>query len=301
METPELVIRRVSPGDIPIKLLLYGNPGAGKTTLAASALSHPALSPALWLDFEGGLLSVAGRGDIDAVNIQTITELEAAYWHLYRKTAGWEHFKTVIIDSASELYSKALAEAVEKRVRTKGGTLDFVDRGDYGTAGFQTHRLFRMFRDLPDVNIIATAHARFEYPNNSDGKTTQPIDVVPSFPNKLSQQMQGIFDFVWYLYTFTDEDGTSHRSILTHDHGAYKAKTRGHHFPVALGSPVNDPSLAEIYDLLQRADGQGGAIQEPPPAIEPVVIPEPSEQMAMTMEAENPFSEPKRGASKKSA
>ena len=42
-----LGIRRVTAGDLKIKSLVYGNPGAGKTTLALTSNDHLALSPAL--------------------------------------------------------------------------------------------------------------------------------------------------------------------------------------------------------------------------------------------------------------
>jgi phage nucleotide-binding protein len=250
-------IRRVTASDLKIKLLLYGRPGVGKTYLAAEANDHPALAPALFLNFEGGLLSVVGRGDIDAIDITSVADLEAAYLDIRDGKNGTDRYRTIVIDSASELYNKSLEEAIA--ARAKGRSVDKIEIGDYGKASYQVHRLFRAFRDL-DRNIIATAHAKMVYSQLQDSRSEQPIEVTPQFPEKLSQQLMGIFDWAWFQYLFEREaeDGGTEtvRAILTRDRGAYKAKTRGRTFPLALGEIVENATLPQIYDLYLRCEGQ---------------------------------------------
>lgn len=261
-------IRRVRAEDLKLKMLVYGHPGAGKTVLAATANDHAALAPALFLNFEGGLLSVSGRGDIDAIDITSIDQLEEVHKQLVGRRPPFDQYRTVIIDSASEMYNLSLQEAVDDRVKSRGGSLDFVDRGDYGTAGYQVKRIFRNFRDLP-LTVIATAHAKETYPRvTPPGVEPEPTEVVPLFPDKLSTQMRGMFDFVHYLFVYEEETPSEEeggeptiirkRGLLTQDRGAYKAKTRGMHFPELLGDFVENPTLPAIYDLLLSAEGQGG-------------------------------------------
>src|SRR5690349_4192777 len=94
-----------------INALIYGSPGVGKTTLAASAAGHPDLSPVLAINFEGGLLSITSRGDIDAVDIKTMADVDEVFWSLRNKNNGFENYKTVFLDSGSEMQTLALEEA----------------------------------------------------------------------------------------------------------------------------------------------------------------------------------------------
>ena len=57
--TPEKVVGRM-------KILIYGPQGVGKTYLAATAQDHPAMRDVLFLNVEGGLMTIAHRGDIMA-------------------------------------------------------------------------------------------------------------------------------------------------------------------------------------------------------------------------------------------
>lgn len=254
-----LTIRRVSPADVKIKAMIYGDPGVGKTTFAAQANDHPSLAPALFLSFEGGLLSVASRGDIDAIEINSMRDFEDAYLALLRKSPGFEHYKTVVIDSGSELYNLSLQESVDGRKRNPDP--DNVEIGDYGRAGYQTIRLFRQFRDLP-MHVITTAHPKKTYATGADVRTADPILVTPSFSGRVATTMMGINDFVWFMYNFDKEvsEGVTMptRGMLTRKIGAYEAKTRGPNFQEQLGSYVESPYLPAIYDLLMSSENPNG-------------------------------------------
>ena len=43
--------------------------------------------------------------------------------------------------------------------------------------------------------------------------------------------------------------------MLTHSHGVYKAKTRGHNFANAIGEVVKNPNMAELYNTLLTSEG----------------------------------------------
>lgn len=247
--------RRLKVGDLKIKLLLYGDPGVGKTTFAAQASDHPDLGPVLFLNFEGGLLSVVERGDVDEVPIHSMTDLEETYEALRTQARDFAKYNTIVIDSGSELYSQALVEATELGIarstrQGKSGdrTLDDTQLDDYGRAGKQVFRIFRAFRDLP-INLITTSTAKFTYPRNADKASVEPINVGPSFSGNLATQMLGLFDFVHYMYTAEGEEGTS-RYLLTQKAGVYQAKTRGFTFAQSLGEVVENPYLPEMYNLL---------------------------------------------------
>ena len=88
-----------------INLMVYSNPGVGKTSLAATAQAHPLMQNVLFCNFEGGLLSVASIPGCQKVDVHNVEELEEVFWHLVNKDKGWDHYQTVVIDSGSEMQS----------------------------------------------------------------------------------------------------------------------------------------------------------------------------------------------------
>lgn len=263
-------IQRVRPGDLKLNLLLYGLPGVGKTTLALQANDHPAMAPALVLNLEGGLLSVASRGDVDEVPIRSTREFEDALIALANKQGDFAKYRTVIIDSGSELAKRSLSEKTklntERQLRRKteaerakdDRTEDDIQIEDYGKMTAQMRRLFTMARDLP-VHTIVTSLVRFVYPQTKDGgKASEPSEVTPDFTAGLQISVMGMFDMVWYMYANTERQ----RFLMTQTIGAYRAKTRGAKFAQAIidGDPknrpiINDPSLPFIYDALLLTEG----------------------------------------------
>lgn len=259
-----LVPQLVSAQDAKINLLLYGLQGVGKTTFAASAQDHPKMSPVLFINLEGGLLSVAGRGDIHSVNISSISELEELYWAIRKGEEPFNQFKTFIIDSGSEMQQLSLQETVirntaegQKKGKFQNRTLDEIYLEDYGQSTAQMKRLFRWFRDLPH-NVIITALPQFVYPRG--GEDGDPIEVRPAFTEKLANSIIGYVDFVWYMYAL--DDGSRH--MLTQTKGIYRAKTRGANFAPALGETVDNPVLPDIYDLLLASETATSVTQEDP-------------------------------------
>jgi phage nucleotide-binding protein len=253
-----LQVSRVGKDKKPeLNLLLYGIPGVGKTTFAAQAQDHPDLSPVLVADLEGGLLSVSGRGDIDAVEIRSSDDLTELFWALRNGTGDFGKYRTVIIDSGSNFANRVLQEWTatnKERERSRGRgssdrTIDDVQLEDYGKMTLQVRRIMEYFRDLP-LNVIVTALARFTYPAKADTRTSEPTEVGPDFTAKLSGNVTGMFDHVWYMYV--DGEGTRH--ILTQERGVYRAKTRGGNFAPALGFIVDEPNLVDIYNLLIQTE-----------------------------------------------
>lgn len=65
----------------PLRLLIYGKPGAGKTTLAGTAGLDPRTAPVLWLDAGGNpsVLSKLKGARIDVLRIAQVSELANVY------------------------------------------------------------------------------------------------------------------------------------------------------------------------------------------------------------------------------
>lgn len=243
----------VQASELKINLLLYGLQGVGKTSLAATAQDHPEMAPALFLNLEGGLLSVAGRGDIQAVEIRKIADLEEVYNAIANREEDFKDFKTVIIDSGTEMYSLAVREAVQhsmERDRRKGKNTsrleDDIYLEDYGTATAQMKRIFRGFRDL-NLHTIITALPKNEYHEGTD--TIR--ETRPDIGSSLAQSVMGFQDFVWFMYIGNDGE----RMLLTEAYGVVRAKTRGPRFAQTIGQMVESPSLPDLFEVLQETEG----------------------------------------------
>jgi hypothetical protein len=87
-----------------LNMLVYGASGAGKTVFAATA-PEP-----LFLDMEGGLLSVAGSR-VDRIEIKSLADLKEAYRHL----KGGEH-KYATVDLPMNVVMTALEAEIKDEV-----------------------------------------------------------------------------------------------------------------------------------------------------------------------------------------
>lgn len=244
-------IKPVSQTDKFLKVLVYGDAGVGKTSLAATATQNKAMEKTLIVNVEGGMLSITGSGAMATEQIKSIKDVEDIMWALSSKQEGFEHYNTCVIDSGTELQTLDLEEIAEAaRKKNSSREVDTVYLEDYGKSTTRLKRIFRHFRDLP-MNVIVTALVKREMPPMQSQKR-DPIRVLPQFTAKLGDSLMGYVDAVWYMY---EDDGVRH--LLTQPEGPYMAKTRGHNFSAAIGKDVENPNLSELYDILQKTEGTG--------------------------------------------
>jgi hypothetical protein len=223
---------------------------------------------AFW-NIEGGLLSIAHRGDIRAVDIKSTEEIDSEFWLLKRKEGQYATVRTIIVDSGTELQTINLQEiviAAMAKGRSKGGkqrdSQDEIWQDDYGKSTAYLRRIYRQLKDLPH-NVVITALAKYTYPKSSadPGRSeaqaralgVEPLIVLPSMTQKVAESLMGYMDFVWY--TFYDQEDDSYK-VLTKSSGSYRAKTRGPHFQKALGDVVVQPTLKQVYDLYVSSENR---------------------------------------------
>jgi KaiC/GvpD/RAD55 family RecA-like ATPase len=94
-----------------LSMMIYGVPGCGKTVLAGSASVVPEMSPVLFIDCEGGTVSLKRRypkchrirvtnPEADGSIVTDWTLIEKIYQALRKGTYSYQ---TVVIDSVTEL------------------------------------------------------------------------------------------------------------------------------------------------------------------------------------------------------
>ena len=187
-----------------VKLLVYGQAGAGKTSLIKT-LPKPVV-----LSAEGGLLSIADA-DVPYIEIGSMDDLREAYAWL-RDSAESKQFKSVALDSISEVAEVVLT--AEKKA-TKDG------RAAYGEMNSVMTELIRSFRDLPGRHVYMSA--KLEKLQDEMGK----VMYGPSMPGKsLSQGLPYFFDEVLALRVEKDAEGNSQRALMCDSDGSWLAKDR---------------------------------------------------------------------------
>jgi hypothetical protein len=225
-----------------INILVYGDSGVGKTTLAGSADDCPELRPAIVVDFEGGTESlVRTHPDIDQVRVSTWKEMQAVYDELHRGKHG---YSTVILDSLTEIQKfnmyQIMVELIEKRPDLDP---DVPSMREWGKNLEQMRKFVRAFRDLP-MNSIFTALVKQDK-NDRTGVTT----LLPSLSGKLAGEVAAFLDIVGYYYTKTVEENgevREKRLLLTSKTETIVAKDRTQSLPLV----VEDPTMQKIFDYI---------------------------------------------------
>jgi len=210
-----------------VKMLIYGNAGAGKTVFCASAEQKTLLISA-----ESGLRSIKGavrKGLLDksvfdyvqVAKVSSIEELEEVYEDIKYKN----DFDVVALDSISEI-----AEVCLSQEKLKNNDA----RAAYGNTQDRINEKIRDFRDLPQYHIImACKEARFV------DQSTGVCSYEPAMPgSRLGQDLPHLFDEVFRISVETDQNtGDKFRIIRTEQTDTCKAKDR---------SGVLDPIEYEI-------------------------------------------------------
>lgn len=187
-----------------LKVLVYGQAGAGKTTLIKT------LPKPLILSAEGGLLSLRNE-NLPFVEISSMSDLQEVYIWL-RDSEESKQFESVALDSISEIAEVVLGSE-------KSATKD--PRQAYGAMQDQITALIRAFRDLPERHIYFSA--KIERQQNELGQLLHS----PAMPGqKLGQMLPYFFDEVFALRVTPDKDGSPTRMLMCVSDGIWTAKDR---------------------------------------------------------------------------
>lgn len=221
-----------------VKMLVYGDPGVGKTVFSCSG------DRTIFIDVEGGSLSIQNRIKTKKVarkRFDTFDEIEEFVRGLREKGSKAD---TLVIDSITELQKKLMDSIVEQHPEVKRPYGDGLTVGDWGYNTERMRRFIRMARDL-DMNVIFTALAMDE-----KNEMTGAVKTLPKMSSKLSADVCGYVDIVGYLYVdnVTNEDGESVpvRRMLVQPVGMYYAKDRSG----VLGNVIDNPTFPDVYNAI---------------------------------------------------
>lgn len=194
-----------------LNLLIYGEPGVGKTVLAGTAADHPDTSPVLFLDVEGGVMSLRKRtSGVDVVQIRDIETIVKIHDELQKRKGGG--YKTVVIDSLSELQKldmrTVMNQEYENARNPQNIDKDVPTQKAWGKSLERLRRIVRAYKDLP-VNTIMTTlvHSSIEESSNT-------THYFPALPGKMRGDAPGFFDVVGFLRVKEEQNGAVRRRTL---------------------------------------------------------------------------------------
>jgi hypothetical protein len=250
-----------------VNMMLYGRSGVGKTYLAGSSIMVPEMNRVLYIDVEGGILTLRKDfPEIETVRITAWHELQQVYDHLY---AGGHGFNTVILDSLTEIQKFNMSEIMRQLVERKPERdLDVPDLREWGKNLEQIRRFVRAFRDLP-INVIFICLERIDKNNR------QQEVRMPSLSGKMAGEVAAFLDIVLYYKVAEVDDDKAQggkkllRVLQSRATETTVAKDRSGLLP----DVMTDPTMEQLYDLIVRRTG-GTFIRKETPrlAVEATVV-----------------------------
>lgn len=252
-EQPQEVLTTFNLGGLEIKsvveeteffnLLIYGESSVGKTTLAGSAIEVPEMRPVIFLDIEGGTISLRDvYPEVEKVRIDSWDDLVSVYTDLKSNPSK---YKTVVLDSVTELEEFGMEEIMFRAVNkalSEGDERDpdLPQIGEHGKSSARMRKVIRRFRDLP-MNTIFTALERVDV--DKKGRRT----IKPRLSPKLASQVSGFLDVVLYMYK-KDYEEEIKRVVLSDATDEVIAKDRTNRIP----QTILDPTMSVIYGYAMR-------------------------------------------------
>lgn len=219
-----------------LKIMIYSDPGAGKTTFLGTAPNN------FIMDVEDGLSSLDNVPHLLAEGVQVLPynnfeALKRTVETFHNAPPQLANFETFSIDSASELHKRGLAEITERDFQRNPLNNRYVAETDQHMENNEhIRRLISSLRDLP-MNLIVTAHARTIEPKGQAART------FPDFSEKLANTLSGIMDIVGYMH-LKEVDGETKRVLRVHSNGTIAAKTRIGGLP----EEIVDPTWSKLWD-----------------------------------------------------
>lgn len=228
-------------------MLIYGSSGAGKTYLAGSSDAVPELRRVLFVDVEGGTLTLRNTpyNEVEVLRVKGWTDMQKVYDELHIGNHG---FNTIVIDSLTEIQKLSMDKIMKRLVEeNEERDADVPGIREWNINLEQTRKFVRLFRDLP-VNTIFTALEKSDK-NMRTGATKRK----PSLSGKVADEIAAFLDIVVYLYS-KEHENENKRMLLTGHTEDTIAKDRTGLLPMIVENPTMEVVYRHMYPKTDDID-----------------------------------------------
>ena len=233
-ESPFGVWSKETAGRKPLKVVLYGPSGAGKTTYAAT------FPDPVFLDLEGGLRSTTEVKPVlrfpsnPEEEITSVGQVGEFYGICKRYDPKKAPFKTIVIDSLNEVQVLVTKKVLSTYPQSRQME-DQLTYQDYGKIGRDVLKIISLFLKLP-YHIVFTA---VETPREYEGQ-----EVHPKFAGKMIwPELQRWVEQIGYVHVIKGEGGKPEHVVSYHLSPQYVAKSR---------LKIDQRYLPNHFDALQK-------------------------------------------------
>lgn len=224
-----------------LKMLVFAESGAGKTTFVGTAQDSELTSPAFLLDIEGGSTVLNDKPLIDVRqsrkmlgegSVQEITDI----LHKHPK-----YYKLYSLDSLTELRDIDMQEVMQHQFNRKPETTDIYvpSPREWGKSGSRVKEVLRYLKDLPGHVVVTTLLSE------SKDERTGITKLEPMLPGQLKGQVPGFFDIVGFLRA-TTKNGETIRTMQFTKTEKVMAKDRTKLLPPIL----EEPTIPKIWEIV---------------------------------------------------
>lgn len=221
-----------------ISMIIYGNPGVGKTTLATTLPPDETII----INAEAGLGPLLGKGHVVFNVLEAVKNnaFERVIDDLYKELRTSKHpFKNVVLDNLSEIENQLILSITEDHGK-KAPTLR-----EYGDAAYKMKQWVHQYRDLVynGINVIFNA---WEFPmdlRNAEGCLLSLI--CPKVSKSIVPVVCGCVDVVGHLEVY-GETGRRWVRIRPNDLCLCKSQFKG------VGDTKDAGEIADLPTILNK-------------------------------------------------
>jgi len=219
----------------PIKVMIYGDSGVGKTTLAVTSPK-----PLVLLTEKNGVPSIhASNPNACIIYCSSIQDVRNVVSGIMNGDKELAQFETLVIDSLTET-QRMIQDDVLKKARR-----DSMQLQDYGKLADATRGLIRVLRDLP-INVVCTALNDVDSEEATGTRHYQPIFIGKKTGKEIAQW----FTCIGYMYRRDIKEGddkVAQRNIMFDGASSVLCKTAPN-----LEGVIKNPNLTEIFNQIQK-------------------------------------------------
>ena len=238
-------------------ILLYGQPGVGKTSLAAQ------FEKVLIMGFEPGTNAL---NNVYVAPMKTWKDWKDAVRDLCRDPELQEKYHTIAVDTTDEAWNLCA-----KYVCTQNGVKNLSDVG-YGKLYAEAEKEFSQpLRDLAysGYGIVFIGHpTEKEFTNDKGEKYTQIVPALSNKPFNIVNKMVDIIGYIREVSVGEDDNAKRQRFIFLRDEVGDRFLVKSRYRYITSAIPLNYDKLVDaIYTAIEKecANSGGAAVETPNP------------------------------------